>query len=82
MPPGFNIVERPPTAAKLDPFNDESDSLALASSHALSSLAGVAVSILRKNTNCQRKINGELVNFFAKFDIDEGETDLSLDTVV
>ena len=30
--------------------------------------------IRRKNTNRQRKINGELVNFFAKFDMDEGES--------
>ena len=32
----------------------------------------------QKNTNRSRKINGKLVNFIAKFDMDEMSTDLAL----
>ena len=36
--------------------------------------------LTEKNTNRRRKINGKMVNFIAKFDIDGGETtDLSLE---
>ena len=34
--------------------------------------------LLQKNTNRTRKINGKLINFVAKFDMDETSTDLAL----
>ena len=36
---------------------------------------------MEKNTNRNRKINGELINFIAKFDMDDVTTDLVLDGV-
>ena len=33
----------------------------------------------KKNKDQCRKINGKMVNFIAKFEIDEGTTDLSLE---
>ena len=35
--------------------------------------------LTEKNTNRRRKINGKMVNFIAKFEIDEGNTELSLE---
>ena len=35
--------------------------------------------LMEKNTNRTRKIKGELINFIAKFDMDDVTTDLVLD---
>jgi hypothetical protein len=63
-------------------------SWARSSSCALRALAGAwarltALQVLqlldRKNTDRRRKIDGKMVNFIAKFEIDEDTTDLSLE---
>ena len=80
IPPGMKVVGMAPAPEKLDPRNEASDVLVGATIVTRIADFGWCVGKLeKKNTNGSRKIKGVMVNFIAKFEIDECMTDLALE---
>ena len=73
MPDGFRVVRMAPGADALDPTKEASK--ALLDKFILLRFEN----FIKRVTNRRRSIGGVHVNFMAKFDIDDGPTDLSLE---
>ena len=80
MPDGFRVVRMAPGADALDPTKEASK--ALLDKFILlrfENFGWCKGTIIKRVTNRRRSIGGVHVNFMAKFDIDDGPTDLSLE---
>ena len=79
IPTGYKVVDEAPSTQVLDPFHPDSDGLLGSRIILRFEVYGWCEGVLvEKNTNRTRKIDGELINFISKFDMDEVTTDLTL----
>ena len=75
----MKVVQMAPAVEKLDPLVAASDELLGEAIILRFEHFGWCIGELKKkNTDKRRKIDGKMVNFIAKFEIDEGTTEVSL----